>query len=49
MMVLPKAKTCSKQWEVITKYVVTDGLYFLFVVYVLRQDVIDKDIQYLSE
>lgn len=28
----------------------TDGLYFLFAVYVLQQDVIDKDIiKYLSE
>lgn len=50
MMVLPKAKTCSKQWKVIKKNVVIDGLYFLFAVYVLQQDVIDKDtIKYLSE
>jgi hypothetical protein len=50
MMVLREPKTCSKQWMVIKKYVVTDELYFLFAVYVLQQDVNDKDIiKYLSE
>jgi hypothetical protein len=50
MMVLPKAKTYSKQWKVIKKNVVTDCLYFLFAVHVLQQDVIDKDtIKYLSD